>query len=196
MTEPTSTKKKPQDHKPKATVKPEPDEVPEAPLEDLTVCDLPGGFRAYWYEPDDLTERQERPLSIMLAYMMPKIAEVARAGTVVSPAGEVQTSAITGATVGLSMDDLDNLFQLNDLVVFTYLRRWTLKKETRDEDGEILTSEPWPLPPTVDDLAGWVPKPVYMALLEHAGKIQNRTTNTADGFSVDAVEDADSPTDV
>ena len=144
--------------------------TPGPKTEDLTRSVLPTGGSVQWWKRSELTPRKERPMSILNAHLMPKYKQA------VDATGK-NPDDLGPLDVGLSREDLDEVYELQELTVLAYLKSWTLK--------DI------PLPQNRDELLE-IPLPIYDALIEHASKIQ--AVNLSDAFSVDAVEDPESPT--
>lgn len=140
------------------------------------------GVRAKFHRTSELSPRASRELDILTTYLMPKLKALYAAETVFIE-GEVvdESSILTALPVGLSIEETRQLFELNDLAAFTYLKSWTLRR-----GGEIA-----PLPKTASELQD-LPTPLYNALLAAAAKI--KTDADASDFSIDAVENPTSPT--
>ena len=86
--------------------------------------------------------------------------------------------------LGLTEEELDLVIRVQEATVFAWLESWTL---------------PDPLPERAADI-GRMPGVVFDALVAESGRLTRETAYRApdgslvDPFSVDAVEDADSPT--
>lgn len=139
---------------------------------------------SFW-KPSELTPRQSRELNSLQTYLFPKLRAVAQAQEVVDEEGETLDASeiLTGGKVQLSRQDVKDLFEFNDLAGFTYLKSWTIQR-----DGEVR-----PLPKSATAMQD-LPQALYDLIVEHAGKIVRSTDG--DEFSVDAIEDEGSPTEV
>jgi hypothetical protein len=158
---------------------------------DLYQCSLPGGFTAKFYRTAELTPRRSRELSVYTSYLMPILRQLQRAQTV-TVGGKVadKSDVLDGIPVGLSLDETRQMFEMNDIAAWTYLKSWTVRTQVRDDEGQIVERLLRPLPETVDELRD-LPGDLYDALTQHAGKIMNAVEPD---FTVQSVADEDSPT--
>ncbi|UFU14638.1 hypothetical protein LQK89_02750 [Curtobacterium sp. C1] len=144
--------------------------TPGPKTEDLTTLKLPGGGVATFYKPGELTPRRERPLTILNAHLMPKFQEAFRAAGIVDP------TKLGPFDLSLSIEDTEKIIHLQELAAVAYLKGWTKAEPVPTEADELLD----------------LPRPLYDALVGHAAKIQ--ASSLVNMFTVDAVEDPDSPT--
>ena len=128
---------------------------------------IPGGM-AQWYSRISLTPRRERTLQIDLLPLQPLVRMV----QITAVEDLVLTKAETAA-----------LMSVSEVAVAVFLKSWTLK----DAAGE-----PVPLPIDADAVLDIEDRKLYDALIAHASKLL--ADAQVDGFSVDAVEDEQSPT--
>ena len=149
-------------------------------------CSLGGRNSAKFYRHSELSPRRSRELDVYEVHLMPKLRELAIAQRIIGPDGAVLAGQdqVDIIPVGLSLDESRAMFEMTDTAAWVYLKSWTL----RGVDGLAL-----PLPPTVDDLLD-LPRNIYEALIQHAAKITADQMTKPAPFSVDAVEDTDSPT--
>lgn len=156
--------------------------IPPKPVEDLHTVKLPGGHTAKFRKESELTARQTRELSVLMAFMMPKMIAAARARRVLGADGaESKSDVLDGLDVELSFEDTEHIVKISELAVVAYLKSWTIRF-----DGKVR-----PLPTTADDLLD-LPQPIYNALTKAANDLLFQ--EKVDEFTVDAVEDPDSPT--
>ena len=128
---------------------------------------VPGGM-AQWYSQETMPPRRERILQIDLMPLLPLVRRL--------QSGDIESSA-------LSKEEVKSILEVNELAVVVYLKEWTLK------DG---AGDPLPIPSNVDEVLD-LDRPLYDALTVQAAKLL--TNMKPDGFSVDAVEDDNSPTE-
>ena len=163
-----------------------PASAPEPKPFDATQCSLPGRNVARFFRPAELSPRKSRELDVYEMTLMPKIRQLAVAQRIVGPDGETlaEDDALGGMVVGLSLDESRQLFEMMDTSVWVYLKSWTLK------DGNGM---PLPLPVSPDALLDLQPE-IYKALVAHASAITQEQMTKPAPFSVDSIEDPDSPT--
>jgi len=155
---------------------------PKPTTEDIYDVLLVPGVRVKFYRASEISPRKSREMDILRTYLLPKLRALYEAQYVLVAGEEIDESILLGGLpVGLSMDETRQLFELNDITAFAHLKSWTLRR-----GGEIA-----PLPKTIDELQD-LPKDVYEALLTASAKIAAKRIEN--DFSVDAVEDPDSPT--
>jgi hypothetical protein len=158
---------------------------------DLYQCSLPGGFTAKFYRSSELTPRRSRELSVYTSYLLPLLRKVQTASSVkVGGKTAAESDILDGIPVGLTLEQTRQMFEMNDIAAWTYLKSWTCRIPVRDDDGHIIRHDPRPLPETVDDLRD-LPGDIYQALTEHVGKILNTVESD---FTVQSAADPDSPT--
>jgi hypothetical protein len=133
-------------------------------MSELTTA-IPGGM-AQWYETKSLPARRERMMQVKV---MP-VNHIIRA-IQADPEGYPITESEAQA-----------LLEVNEVAVAVFLKSWTLK----DASGN-----PIPLPATADEVLDLESRELYDALTKTAAKIL--VENPIDDFSVDAVEDENSP---
>lgn len=152
--------------------------------EDLYTLELPRGHRASFYRIHEITAGRARPFQVMMAHMNPILRAAVRARQVLVDGHEaVKDEEFDGADLSLSLEDTEKLFRLNDLALVTFLKSWTL----RTSDGPI------PLPSSADELLELpIPPDTFAVLEERASKLVFEADDG--GFTVDSVEDPDSPT--
>lgn len=157
---------------------------------------VPGGSATFW-KKEELPPRKSREVNILSTILAPTFKKIAAIDMASAEAEQSEASAEIGSQIigdsGLTLDEglsltsrLDReetrlLFELNDVVAWAYLKDWTVK----------VGSERRPLPETAEDFLD-LPTPLYEAISKHAAKLYNLKTD--DKFSVDAVEDPNSPT--
>lgn len=148
---------------------------------DLYTLQLPRGHRATFYRMNEISAGRARPFQVMLAHMSPILKQAVRASKVTVD-GEVaaEDAEFPGAEVALSLEDTDKMFRLSDLALVAFLKSWTL----RDEEGPIA------LPQSVEELLE-LPLDTLGVLEERASKLVFEADDS--GFTVDSVEDPDSP---
>lgn len=153
-----------------------------------TTISIPGG-KATFYRRKDLPPRRERELTILFAQLNPhKMRAVQKAQTVTVPGGSSTSDVLDGPDIALSEREARLLEQVSDVGAWAYLKSWTL----RISDAEAGTSVPRPLPATPDDILD-LPRGLYDAITRHAAKLV-AAEMVDDDFTVDAVEDDQSPT--
>jgi len=153
---------------------------------DPTTCSLGGRNSAKFYRHSELSPRRSRELDLYEVHLMPKLRELALAQKIIGENGEVLAGVDENGAipVGLSMEESRAMFEMTDTAAWVYLKSWTL----RGPDNLTL-----PLPPTVDDLLD-LPRNIYEALIDHAAKITTDQITKPAPFSLDNMEDPDSPT--
>jgi hypothetical protein len=161
--------------------------VQEKPF-DPTRCALPARNMATFWKESELSPRRARELEVYEMVLMPKIRALSIAQKITGPNGEVlaEDKTLGGIPTGLSLEESRQMFEMADTAAWVYLKSWTLK----GPDGG-----PLPLPETVDDLLD-LPPGIYLPLIKHGQGILRYSMARNDGFSVDSVEDPDSPTGV
>ena len=122
------------------------------------------GGMAKWYSRNDMPPRRERMLQVDLLPLLPL------------------TKRVQGTDYEVTKQEAADLLSINELAVVCFLREWTLKNDM---------GEPIPVPATIDDVLDFE-RPLYDALVAHAAKLLADVA--VDGFSVDSVEDENSPT--
>lgn len=148
---------------------------PARPAKPLLVLDLPGGARARFHAPNELTPRRTRQLDILMAELGPLIGKVTIASRVAR--GEtVDDRDLPGEPLTLTRQQATDLAELNDVVAWTYL------KHVEDPSGERREYA------TVDDLLD-APAPVYKAVVVHAAQLHAEHMVADGGFGVDALPD-------
>jgi hypothetical protein len=151
---------------------------------------LPGGGKAKFYKTTELSPRRRRELNIVTSYLFPKMRAAATASNVAVDGVPAATSdVLAGLPVNLTKAETREMFEMSDLAAITYLKSWTLMETIREDDQTI--RRPRPLPENIDALLD-VPTAVYDAIVAHASKLMVADEDT--GFSVDSVEDPESPT--
>ena len=155
---------------------------------DPTRCALPARNIATFWKESELSPRRHRELEIYEVVLMPKIRALSIAQEIIGPNGEIlaKDDSLGGIPTGLSLEESRQLFEMADTAAWVYLKSWTLKTG----DGA-----PLPLPATVDELLD-LPTGIYLPLIKHGQGIIRHSMTKSDGFSVDSVEDPDSPTGV
>lgn len=155
---------------------------------DATRCALPARNIASFWKESELSPRRARELEVYEMVLMPKIRALSIAQKIIDENGKVlaEDKTMPGIPVGLSLEESRQLFEMADTAAWVYLKSWTLKAP----DGG-----PLPLPDTVDDLLD-LPKGIYLPLIQHGQLIIRSRVMVTDGFSVDSVENPDSPTGV
>lgn len=136
-------------------------------MANLATSVIPGGM-ASWFDEKTMPPRRERILNIELLPLKPTFTKAMN----------------EGEDVSLTREETRDMLAITELAVVVYLKEWTLKTP----DGT-----PIPIPATTDEVLD-LDRPLYDALTKHAAKCLAESTVKADGFSVDAVEDEDSPT--
>lgn len=134
--------------KPKGNAEPIPLDIP-----------LPGGGRALFHHPDELTPRDTRDLDVLLTVH-----------------GDRMKALHDGDTSPLTRAEATEFLEMNDLAAFAYWREW------RGSDGAKRD-----MPGSVDDLTSTVPTRVYKTVVGHAAKLL--ASALSDDFSVDALPD-------
>lgn len=128
-----------------------------------TTSVIPGGMAA-WFDRNTLTPRRERLMQTSIIPLRHLVAVIEDPEYPVSP------------------EEAASLLSMNEIAIVVFLKSWTLK----DADGAAV-----PLPADADAVLD-LDREVYDALLAHAGKLLADALQ-GDKFSVDAVEDTDSP---
>ncbi len=149
--------------------------------------EIPGG-RAVWYKPAELPPRRKRELDVAGTLYAPAINrgidaldDDDREGSIagLSDAGKIRLAS----GMATSDSDVRQMFAMNEVVAWAYLKSWTLTD---------------PLPTSADailDLA----RPLYDALLDASAAIEGyaRRIEAGQSFEIDpGVEDPASPTGV
>ena len=155
---------------------------------DPTRCALPARNLATFWKESELSPRRRRELEVYEMVLMPKLRELALAQQITGPDGTVlaDDESLGGIPTGLTLEESRQIFEMADTAAWVYLKSWTLK--TRD-------GGPLPLPLTVDELLD-LPPGIYLPLIKHGQAIIKNAMMKGDGFSVDSVEDPNSPTGV
>lgn len=151
----------------------------------MKTFDIPGGTVSF-RDKDELTVAGSRAIALATRKLPRRALEAAEAqpdgaeeGALVDEQEDEETD-IVGFPIDLSDEDVEATWAYNDTLVVAYLAEWSLAR---------------PLPRSRDDL-GLLPSPIYAALNQAiaAHVAPAKAASAVDGFSVDAVEDADSPT--
>ena len=155
---------------------------------DPTRCALPARNTATFWKESELTPRRRRELEVYEMVLMPKLRQLAVAQQIIGPDGKIlaEDNSLGGIPTGLTLEESRQMFEMADTAAWVYLKGWTLKTP----DGGSL-----PIPVNVDELLD-LPQGVYLPLIRHGQQIIRHSMMKADGFSVDSVEDPDSPTGV
>lgn len=162
--------------------------VPAEKLFDPTRCALPARNMATFWKESELSPRRRRELEVYEVVLMPKLRQLAVAQQIIGPDGKIlaEDKSLGGIPTGLSLEESRQMFEMADTAAWVYLKTWTLKQP----DGS-----PLPLPANVDDFLD-LPQGIYLPLIKHGQNILRNSMFASDPFSVDAVEDPDSPTGV
>ena len=162
--------------------------VPAVKPFDPTRCALPARNTATFWKESELSPRRRRELEVYEMTLMPKLRQMAVAQKITGPKGEIlaESDSLGGIPVGLSLEESRLMFEMADTAAWVYLKGWTLKAP----DGGPLA-----IPSTVDDLLD-LPKGIYLALIKHGQDIMRDQMTRPDSFSIDSIEDPDSPTGV
>ena len=129
-----------------------------------TTTVIPGGM-ALWYDRNTLTPRRERMMQTSIVPLRHLVV------------------AIQDSDYPFTKQEASDLLSMNELAVIVFLKSWTLK----DKDGADV-----PIPADADAVLD-LDRELYDVLLVQAGKLLADTLQDG-SFTVDAVEDADSPT--
>jgi len=158
-----------------------------------TTIKIPGGSATFYLEKD-LPPRRERVLEILQAQLNPRKLKALRdAARILDEDGEVgdESPVLDGPDATLDAHEAELLFSLGETTAWAYLKSWTLQMQQGD------ATVPRPLPAAPDDFLD-LPKPIYEALTAHGAKLSaaslSKSQDKKDGFTIDSVEDPDSPT--
>jgi len=141
--------------------------------------DIPGG-QATFTHLRRVKPRRRREVELVTQLIGPMLPTIVKAREITSGGRVVMRDPKKkGASVEMSRDDLRLLRELNDATAWACLQSWTLKAG---------------LPETPDDMLDLDPD-LYDALQLIAAKLYAADVDmTGDGFTVDSVEDENSPT--
>ncbi|TIH34975.1 hypothetical protein [Subtercola vilae] len=126
---------------------------------------IPGGM-ASWWRRDDLPPLADRLLNASMLPLNPVIQALRK-----------------DPNFAIDFETANQLLELNDVGVVVFLKSWTRK------DGEG-NSEP--IPASTKDVL-MLDRKLYDALIGHAAKLMAESAKE-DPFSIDAIEDPESPT--
>lgn len=152
--------------------------VPTVKPEDLSRLMVDGNRFTFW-KRSELSPRRSRELSIYEMAIMPRMIDLLRSqGKLAEEHADEMT--LEDIPVGLTLEENRQIWEMNEVAVYAFLKTWTLKKG----------GEPAPLPESIEEVQE-LPRKIYDALLAHVGKLMRVKQSD---FSVDSVEDDDSPT--
>jgi hypothetical protein len=126
--------------------------------------DIPGG-KATWFTRSSMPPRRERMMQ-----------------TEILPLRHLMES-VKNPEYPITSEEATKLLSVNELAVAVYLKSWTLT----DGVGNAL-----PVPSTPDEVLDIEDPQLYQALISQAADFLGNSADT--GFSIDSVEDEDSPT--
>lgn len=153
--------------------------------ENIYRTEIPGGI-AVWWKPEELPPRRKRELDIAGTMYAPALQR-ALVNTGITDVTDMSDEQKIGLTAGLSTTEQDTrqLFAMNELTAWAYLKSWTLTI------GDSLR----PLPQSPDEILD-LERPLYDALLAASAKIHARASNpeASAGFTLDSIENPNSPT--
>ena len=126
--------------------------------------DIPGG-KATWFTRGSMPPRRERMMQTELLPLRSLMENV------------------KNPEYPITSEEAAKLLSINELAVAVYLKSWTLV----DGEGNAL-----PVPVTPDEILDIEDPKLYQVLVSQAAEFLGNSAD--DGFSVDSVEDANSPT--
>jgi len=126
--------------------------------------DIPGG-KATWFTRSSMPPRRERMMQ-----------------TEILPLRSLMEN-VRNPEYPITSEEASKLLSINELAVAVYLKSWTLT----DDKGNAL-----PVPTTPDDVLDIENPNLYQTLVSQAAEFLGNSGD--DGFSVDSVEDENSPT--
>lgn len=126
--------------------------------------DIPGG-KATWFTRNSMPPRRERMMQ-----------------TEILPLRHLMEN-VKNPDYPITTEEATKLLAVNELAVAVYLKSWTLT------DG---VGNPLPVPTTPDEVLDIEDPELYQTLISQAADFLGNSADT--GFSVESVEDANSPT--
>lgn len=126
---------------------------------------IPGGM-ASWWKRDDLPPYLDRLLKASMLPLNPTIQGLQ-----------------TDPNFPVDFETANRLLEINDIGVVVFLKSWTRK----DSEGQ-----PEPLPQSADEVLH-LDRKLYDTLTQHAAKLMAAVAGD-DPFSIDSIEDPESPT--